>query len=254
MKLFDFISVPYNEQTADYTTDCLWCGSSKFSVSKEEGHVYQCWACKEKGNALSFMRKWYSSLPEINMRSARMFIAKKRGITPVTLKQEGIKHDGLNFWFPVRNSKGDIIALHKYNPDNNITYASPKPWNCSILGLNSLTKNEEIWIAEGHADYLIMRQVMGKQAHTPDLLGTCGSGFSGSHLYVLENKHIVLLFDNDQAGMDGVNSVARRIKQSGHSVKSLKYLNWGDVTLSQHSTVPDKYDIRDWYNETAGVE
>ena len=187
------------------------------------------------------------------MSSARLFINRKKGIAPAVLKSEGIRHDGHYFWFPIYNSKKDIIALHKYNPDDNITYASPRPWNCSVLGLGSLTGNEELWVAEGHADYLIMRQVFSKTANHPDLLGTCGSGFSGSYLHLLENKHVTLLFDNDTAGNTGIQSIARRIKQSGHIIKSLQFLNWQSITVSSHSELPSGYDIRDLYNETVGV-
>lgn len=252
MKLFDHIEVPYDETDRDYTTQCLWCGSEKFSVSKAEGHIFQCWKCKQTGNAITYMREWYSHLPELSMPEARRFTSRKKGVAPSVLRSEGIKSDTHYFWFPVRNLKGDIIALHKYNPTDNIAYASPKPWNCSILGLGQLAGKDEIWIAEGHADYLIMRQILSRDPQAPDLLGTCGSSFSGSYLHVLENKRVVLLFDNDEAGQAGVQSVARRLKTSGHAVDSLHYLDWTQITVPSLSELPSGFDIRDLYNACAG--
>jgi len=253
MRLLDHLEVPYKEMEKDYITSCLWCGSEdKFSMSKDEGHIFSCWRCKTSGNALTYMREWYSVLPELTPPQAKKFTARKKGVSPFVLKTEGIKSDGTYFWFPVRNQKGDIIALHKYNPENNIAYASPKPWNCSILGLSQLTGSDEIWVAEGHADYLVLRQILNKSSESVDLLGTCGSGFSGSYLHVLEGKKVVLLMDNDEAGQAGVQSIARRIKSSGHAVTSLHYLDWSSVTVPSFSELPSGFDIRDLYNAING--
>jgi 5S rRNA maturation endonuclease (ribonuclease M5) len=94
-----------------------------------------------------------------------------------------------------------------------------------------------------------MRHILSRTSDPPDLLGTCGSGFSGSYLYLLEDKDVVLLFDNDDAGQSGVKSIARRVKSSGHNIKSLQYLDWSQITVSQHAVIPNKYDLRDLYND-----
>ena len=248
MKLLDHLEVPYEETDKDFMTACLWCGSDKLSVSKDEGHVFQCWKCKQTGNGVSFMREWFSQLPDLTMPQAKQFCGMKKGVSPSALRLEGIRCDGHYYWFPVRNMKGDIIALHKYNPSDNITYSSPKPWSCSVLGMSALTGSEELWVAEGHWDYLVMRQLLSRLPDGPDLLGTCGSSFSTNYLHLLEDKNVVLLFDNDDAGRSGVQSVARRIKSSGHTIKTLQYLDWSQITIPQFSEIPDKFDIRDLHN------
>jgi len=248
MKLFDHLEVPYEETDKDVTTTCLWCGSDKLSVSKDEGHVFSCWKCKQTGNGVSYMREWFSQLPDLTMPQAKQFCGMKKGVSPSALRLEGIRCDGHYYWFPVRNMKGDIIALHKYNPSDNITYSSPKPWSCSVLGMSALTGSEELWVAEGHWDYLVMRQLLSRLPDGPDLLGTCGSSFSTNYLHLLEDKNVVLLFDNDDAGRSGVQSVARRIKSSGHSIKTLQYLDWSQITIPQFSEIPNKFDLRDLHN------
>lgn len=249
MKLLEHLEVPYNETDTDYTLPCMWCGSEdKFSMSKLEGHVFQCWRCKATGNALTFMRQWYEELPELTPIQARKYIARKKGVSPSALKTEGVKCDGSYFWFPIRNVKGDIIAIHKYNPESNIAYASSKPWSCSILGLSTLQGHDDLWVAEGHADYLVLRSILQRDGSPIDLLGTCGSSFSGSYLHLLEGKNVSLLFDNDEAGQAGVDSVARRIKASGHSINSLWYLDWSQITVPDYSELPSGFDIRDLNN------
>jgi hypothetical protein len=252
MKLLEHLEYPFCEETEDYRLTCLWCSAEdKLSMSKEEGNVFQCWRCKQTGNAISFMRQWFEDLPALTPEQARIYTSVKKGVQPRTLKDEGIKFDGTYFWFPVMNQKGHIIALHKYSLEASIAYASPKPWNCSILGMQHLTKSEEVWVAEGHADYLIGRQMLKGVNDAPDLLGTAGSGFASSWLHLLDGKSVVLLFDNDDAGHQGVLSVARRIKQSGHAVNSLHALDWSQVTVPSHSEIPSGFDLRDWYNSVS---
>ena len=256
MKLLDHLGVPYSDNTDDFTTDCPFCGKeNKLSMSKQDGHVYQCWSCKERGNAITFMRHWYSSLPELTKSAAMQFCNKKKGVDPSVLRREGVRFEQAGkenyFWFPVMNVDGNIIALHKYCLNTNIAYASPKPWNCSVLGLANLSGEETIWIAEGHADYLILQHLKRKYSGKFDVLGSCGSGFSGNYLHLLEGKNVVLLFDNDDAGRSGIKSVAKRIKASGHSVASLRHLDWSKMVIPSLSEIPEKFDLRDLYNENA---
>jgi hypothetical protein len=249
MKLFDFCDIPYNSGDNDYTTTCMWCDAEeKLSISKEEGHVFQCWRCKETGNAVTLMRRFYELLPHLTLPEAKRFTSIKKGVTTTVIREEGLKFDGQHFWLPIRNTRKDIIAIHKYNPSSNITYSSPKPWNCSILGLHALTGNKTIWVAEGHADYLCLRGILQRTSNAPDLLGTAGSAFSSAYLHVLEGKDVVLLFDNDEAGEYGVQSVAKRIKSSGHIVNSLHCINWNTVTVPNHAHLPSGFDVRDWVN------
>jgi len=111
-----------------------------------------------------------------------------------------------------------------------------------------MADEDTVWIAEGHADYLILRHLKNKHSARFDVLGSCGSSFSGNYLHLLEDKNVVLLFDNDDAGRSGVQSVARRIKSSGHTIKTLQYLDWSQITIPQFSEIPDKYDLRDLHN------
>ena len=92
MKLLDHLGVPYSDNTDDYTTDCPFCGKeNKLSMSKQDGHVYQCWTCKERGNAITFMRHWYSSLPEITKAQAVTYCEKKKGVNLHVLRREGVR-------------------------------------------------------------------------------------------------------------------------------------------------------------------
>lgn len=249
MKLLDHLQVPYSGDTNNIKTECPFCGSDSLSVDAEVPHQFQCFKCHEKGNAFSYLRKWYDSLPKLSKVDASTLSYMKKGVRPLTLRDAGVRCSLGCYWIPVYNQKNHLMAVHKYVPETNIIYSSPKPTSLTILGLNNLSKSDTIWVAEGHWDYFTLLPQMGGTGI--DLLGTSGSYFNSAHLSVLKDKHIVLLYDNDMAGKDGVDYVARHIKSNTIAHLSLSYLDWSKVTLPS-GQLESGYDIRDLNNVFAG--
>lgn len=166
----------------------------------------------------------------------------KKGIKPVVVREAGMKYFDSCYWFPVYNQKNHLVAVHKYVPESNIMYSSPKPTSLTVLGLNALTKSDTVWVTEGAWDYLTLLPQMAETGI--DLIATCGSYFASNQLTVLKNRHIVLLYDNDIAGRDGIDYVARNLKSNTIQHLSLSYLDWSKVTLPV-GELTDKFDIRD---------
>ena len=242
MKLFEHLHVQYTGDADNIKTECVFCGSNSLSVDAEAPHQWQCFSCKQTGNAFTYLRKWYDNLPALTKVQATNFCTLKRGIKPIVVRDVGIKFYNDNYWFPVYNTKNHLMALHKYVPDTNIWYSSPKPTSLTIIGLQNLTKSDTVWVCEGHPDYLCLLPQMADTGI--DLLGTCGSYFSSAHLSVLKDKHIVLLYDNDIAARLGIEYTARGLKSNTIPHLSLSYLDWSKVTLPV-GELTDKFDIRD---------
>lgn len=251
VKLFDHLLVPYTGVADNLKTDCLHCGSSNLSVDVEAPHQYQCWSCKQTGNCYSYIRKWYDNLPPLTKQQAVNLCNQKKGLQPIILREVGIRFYNNCYWFPVYNNKNHLVAVHKYVPDTNIWYSSPKPTSLTIIGLNNLTKSDTVWVCEGHPDYLTLLPQMVNTGI--DLLGTCGSYFNSAHLPVLKDRHIVLLYDNDLAGIDGVDYVARHLKANSIQHLSLSFLDWNKITLP-HGELISGFDIRDLNNTYAGAQ
>lgn len=242
MKLFDHLHVPYTGDTDNVKTECVHCGGGSLSVDAEAPHQYQCFKCKQSGNAFTYLRKWYDNLPPLTKVQATNLCTLKRGLKPIVLREVGLRFYNDCYWFPVYNVKNHLMAVHKYVPESNIVYSSPKPTSLTIIGLHTLTKSDTIWIAEGHWDFLTLLPQMTDTGI--DLLGTCGSYFNSAHLSVLKDKHIVLLYDNDIAGKDGIDYVSRHLKSNSIPHHSLSYLDWDKVTLPS-GELSAGFDIRD---------
>jgi len=242
LKLLQHLNVEFRGTDNNIKTECLWCGSDSLSMDSEAPHQFSCFKCKEKGNAFSYLRKWYESLPQLKKSEAANLCDLKKGIKPLTLRECGVRFYADLYWLPIYNQKNHLISLHKYVPNTNIVYGSPKPTALTVVGMQNLGKSDTIWVAEGWWDYFTIYPQMKDTGI--DLLATCGSYFNSAHLSVLKDKHIVLLYDNDTAGKDGIDYVARNVKSNTIPHLSLSYLDWGKITLPS-GQLESGFDVRD---------
>lgn len=246
-KLLNHLNIHYKSNEIDAKTTCLWCGKSALSVKNEQPFEFQCFSCKQTGNGYTIIRQFYLTIPDITKDQATKLSNKKKGIKPITLKNLGVKHTNNTYFIPVLNQASALVALHKYTLNSPSVIASPKPLALSILGLQNLyDKCSTIMICEGHWDYMIMKQ-LDLEEHIC-ILGTAGSYFTQSYLHYLRNRDIIILFDNDDAGKDGVEHIARNLKIQNITVTSLQHLDWSKVKVSGLDIIPNKFDIRDLFN------
>jgi len=245
VKLLNHLGIHHDEGADNAKIDCLWCGKQSLNIDSEAPNAFQCFSCKESGNAYTLIRKFYEGLPSLGKQDAIALTNKKQGIKPLTLKNMGVKKHRNDYYIPIYNQKGNLVALHKYHPATNIVYNGPKPISLSVIGLQTLSSNDTVYIAEGHWDYMIARQIISLDDY--NVLGSCGSYFPTNFLPLLDKKNVVVMFDHDNAGREGVDYIARHLKSSGIKVNSLAYLDWSKITIPS-GTIPDKFDIRDLYN------
>jgi hypothetical protein len=245
MQLLNHLNIQYSPHNKDIKCECLWCGKDSLSIEEEAPHVFQCFSCKASGNAFTFIRKWYENLPTLTKRQALSLCSIKQGVLPVTLRTLGVRCYGAVYIIPVYNQKNDLVAVHKFVPDTNIVYNGPKPVSYSVLGIQNISNNDTVYIAEGHWDYFTLYPLIQQDDY--DLLGSCGSYFPTNLLPHLKDKHVIMLFDNDEAGKNGVDYVAKHIKTTGLVVRSISYLDWSKVTIPS-GAIPDKFDVRDLHN------
>lgn len=245
LKLLEHLQISHTVESDSVKITCLWCGKDALSLDVEPPHQFQCFRCKESGNAFTFIRKFYSDLPSLTLSDAKHLCSIKQGVIPKTLRTTGLRCTENVYWYPVYSQKGSLNALHKYIPETNIFYNGPKPVSLTVLGLQHMSKSDTVWIAEGHWDYLTLYPQM--EGTGIDLLGTCGSYFATNLLSALKDKHVVLLYDNDVAGKAGIEHVARHMKSNSISILSLSYLDWTKITIPSGS-LNEGFDVRDLHN------
>jgi len=241
MKILEFLDMPYEENGDNAITECIFCGKEKFSIALETPHQFACWSCKASGNAYTLIQQYYELNQPLKKTEGLELGRMKPGVKPIIYKRLGLKSSPIGYIWPVYNKEGKIVALYKLS-DSGVWYSSPKPTAFTLLGVQNLEDTGPIYIAEGHWDYAsFLSHVATDEINT---LGLCGSSFPSQRLSLLEDRDVVFLADNDDAGRKGVQAMAAKMKQTSTLPKSLKFLDWSSMNLPS-GEVPDKFDIRD---------
>jgi hypothetical protein len=245
MKLLNFLYPPslWEDNGTDCKLKCLWCDHFALEISNALPHQFQCWHCKQTGNAWTLIQKYYEDLPPLSQTHVAQLLRWKPGLEEETVRSLGVKRSATNFFWPVKNTSDSVVSLYKYSRENNTFYSTPKPCSLNILGLESFKAEVPVWILEGHWDYAAFLSKVDTTGFT--VLGLCGSSWPSKHLGLLEGREVVFLSDNDDAGREGVISLATRMKKSSILPAKLSYLNWSLVSIPSLAEIPDKYDIRD---------
>ncbi len=102
-----------------------------------------------------------------------------------------------------------------------------------------ITSNEPCYILEGEKDMLMARE-LGINAYT--LTGGAGAVPNEYSISAFENKDIIVCYDNDKAGKDGMVSIFRALKDTAKSIRKI------DISQSVNGTGEDFYDFIKKYN------
>lgn len=110
--------------------------------------------------------------------------------------------------FPIRNSKGDVIAFSGRSLDPNV----PKYINScetsvfkksfTLFNYDVAKAYPTIYVVEGYMDALSLIQ-----SGVPNVVAAMGTAFSNNHLSVLKGKSIILSLDHDGAGLKHTLSI-----------------------------------------------
>jgi len=246
MKLLDAtIGQSYSDNGENCRTHCLHCGGDSLEISNETPHQYQCWKCKQSGNGFTFLQTWYDTIPTLSEEDAARMCDMKKGTSASSWKSMGLKLSRRGFVCPCRNNEGKVVSIYRFDESSNNWISTPKPFSLSVMGIQDLQADGEVWIAEGHADYNVLLQ---QERESRSLLGLCGSSFPAKQLSILESRDVVFLGDNDEAGLQGVHSLAKRAKKAGAVPTSLRYLDWKLLGDQLDVEFSPKEDLRDLHN------
>ena len=249
-----------------------------FLVDPAEG-VFNCRACQESGSVFDYvMRKdgvdfkealkivaaeagvtlesktkkhfisevkvteWHKRL--LNSDDRVKYLQERRGLTTETIKAYKIGWDGSRYTIPIRDEHGRAVNVRKYNPtaknskDKMISHVERHDGKAVGFGKAKLLparlhESQLIVMTEGEMDCLL-----AIQNGFPAMTVTSGAGtWNKAWTEMFEGKDIVIAYDNDKAGRKGAN----RIGSFLHGVaKSVAILVWP-------TSIPDKYDITDWF-------
>ena len=225
---------------------CPFCPPRKEGQSAE-GHFFinaahpnKTWDCKRCGRHGGFQMFLKSVVEASTNRTEGKVreLADQRGLAVNNLMQLNVGWFNGNWTVPVFGIDGEIILnIRLYDGDS---FRNTATCNAAMYGLWLIPKAEEydeIYVCEGEWDYMAFREFLPKRAA---MIAVPGAGiFKQDCAMAFSGKRAVLLYDNDEAGMNGTKR-AIGILQS--VTPTIYKINWP-------SDVGEGYDIRDVYTK-----
>ncbi len=214
-------------------------------ISQNEIDLY---AKERKENFARFSELLTKTLPTAN-NATKIELAKKFEI--------GYSKKEDRLIMPIRDIKGNIVTLWKYNPspvpfmarDGNVIVPSKYSFPAgrpramfNIQGLTEYVKNEQpIFIAEGEKDCLNMLS-RGFNAIT---FGSAGAYVKNEYLNMLKDSYVVITFDYDEAGQNGAKKLS---EQLNGICKKVEIIDWEQITkaLGKKNKLFKGFDFTDY--------
>ena len=246
LNLYKFFGVELPKDTngsGQVVADCPFCGHPQhFYIDRVTGQ-FRCMdaACGVKGNKYSFLSQYYdAAFQSTRPFSYRRLSARRRHDHQDIFSSAHIAYDhGTRSWLiPVNNAKGGMVNLLTYRGEGP-TLSAP---GCKqhLIGLDELQKKGPVLLVEGPFDRASLLWLLRK-CKDPDtsisVLAVPGADYSFKNdLDCLTNRNVYLLYDNDDAGANGMKTASRKIAAIA---KSTHLLVWPPDRF------PAGYDIDD---------
>jgi len=202
---------------------CPFCNKpGKFDVALKT-QIWGCKRCGISGNFETFLghcaEMYIKALPgEPSIR-----IAKNRNLRPQTLESWGVGWTGEFYSIPVSgNPSRRVSDIHRYylGAKNLSTSGGKKTF---LVPMN-LFGSRKIWVTEGEWDAMALWECLKKAKIKEDVYGVPGAGSFPSKLTeMLHDKEVVVIFDNDDAGVRGGERIYKLLEGL---VRSCKFLTW----------------------------
>jgi len=218
---------------------CPWCGKNKLFVNKENG-LWDCKTCSRKGNLEKFFEMRANDYQKNMKGKITSFLRDNRNIKASTLQKFGVGYSikGEFYSIPISgNPKNYTTDIHRYYPKLKKALGT-SGGRLTLFAPKGQKDDDLIYVMEGEWDAMAMYECLHANKASGMVYGIAGAGSLPKRLSDLfENKHIIMVMDNDRAG--NIGSV-RAQSFLGGIAKSVKFIHWPD-------TFKDGYDFRDHY-------
>lgn len=223
---------------------------------------WDCKRCGRKGNTYQFLAEFHKACLEQTTHEHYMTLCAVRpGISVSTFEEFGLAwSETLGEWLlPAysleQRTLTNLYVWRKLPDSDKMAVMSGPTLKQTLFGLQFFQQKRGIplFVCEGQWDLMAFHELTGSiengdgtaiRTHY-NLVGVPGANtFPKDYLTLLEAADIRLLYDNDQAGREGINGVIRSMGQNGITPLRVGSLVWPPSTK-------DKYDIRDLIAEAA---
>ena len=215
--------------------DCPLCVREDHFYAKKDEFLWDCKLCGETGNAITFLRKFYDEFTSVEFIDLQK-LADERGLPIEELQEAGLRINPNNddWLIPIRNQSGEIMNLIRWKPKGN-PMGLPSLSMC-LIGLDKLIEEGAVYLVEGPWDLIACRAMLTEQNGKASVLAVPGANtFKTDWVQLFKGRDVVLLYDNDQAGLKGMDKVQNALFGIASSIQRIEWA--ADCSKG--------YDIRD---------
>jgi hypothetical protein len=233
-KLFQILGgCAFSGSLPQLRADCPWCAENSFYANVETGQ-YECKRknnCGKQGNAYTFIRDVYATALAATTKEDRKALHEKRGLPYQTLERHGVAWFPLTseYLLPYKSEEGNIDTLQRYNVETGAKLALPG-FCTQLYGRHELSddRSKHLIVTEGAWDCIAVGQQLTalKRRKERDILGAHSAGtFKPECLKYFRDRKVDLAYDNDKAGSDGMERVAKMVRDNKVSC-DLRVMKW----------------------------
>lgn len=224
--------------------DCPFCGKADHLYVNHNNRMWDCKACGQKGGFGKFLLEIAKLDGErfSKDKTARAKLAESRGLSPSTLEDWGVGFNGEFYTVPVPalDGSGEFLCdLRRYRIGQ--SSMSTSGGKVGLVGAERMdAKCEKVWLCEGEWDAMAMSELLDANKQKGVALGLTGAEqFRAEWAAMFTGKDVVVVFDNDYAGVRGENKVHEAIRGAA---RSLRFVHWP-------AEFKKGFDLRDWWQE-----
>lgn len=250
LKTFEFFGVTLDRRNGQGVGDCIFCGKEGHFYAAADTGQWKCHSCGMSGNVYDFIKQLHQAAFEATPESAYKELEKWRGIpAKVFLEHELAQYAG-GWLIPMYNAENKLANLFffpvKRDKNGNIIEGG-KPMGATGLKLHLIDGNqnfddEPIYVCEGFWDTYAMQTLLKRAKASGIVVGVPGATtFKEEWIERFKGHNVVLLYDNDAAGLTGMK---RAVELLVGTATTIKAVDWP-------SSTPDGYDINDiWKSQS----
>jgi len=219
--------------------ECPFCGHEKFYTNVET-RAWDCKFCGRSGGWADFLATRIQQC-QANMRGTPVVaLGKDRGLRCDTIRRWGVAFDGTHYLVPVA-ALGPCIDLRRFRLGRRVV--STSGGRAGMMAPEGALERETVWLCEGWADGAALDEVLTLLELREGVAALPGANsFPQPQAAALQGKHVIVAYDNDDAGRRGAARVEDILLGTA---RSIRHVHWPKGK-------PEGYDVRDLYADRGG--
>lgn len=259
---FEFHGVEIlEEDDRKWKGTCFMCGKEAHWAGFKDTLQWKCVRCGEAGNLYTFLKNLHRISRQETNAAQYATLAEHRTLTVDAIKKFRLCKSALTdeWLIPTfardKKNRNTIVNLHRYvETAKGIQLMGTPTLKQRLFNAHTVRSNDKpLLVVEGHWDCIATDLAISSSPGEEDgtlrdkyeLVAAPGANtFPANELTILSGREVTILFDNDQAGQDGVKNIVRKAAELQQPPTSIRQIVWADDNLWEDGC-PKGHDIRD---------